>query len=64
MGDAGEAIVWDYLIYDVIWQFIPGISHHINAALLIPHHIVFDFLFFIFFALLQKSHTPHQEQLE
>lgn len=64
MGDARQAIVWDYLIYDVTWQFIPGISHCTNAALLIPHHIqsiVFDFLFFIIF---QKSHTPHQEQLE
>lgn len=67
MGDAREAIVCDYLIADVTWQFVPGLSHRINAALLIPHRIqstAFDFLFFIVIALLQKSHTRHQEQLE
>lgn len=60
MGDAGEGIVWDYLICDVTWQFIPGISHHTNAALLLPHLIqsmAFDFLFFIIFCI--TAEIPH-----
>lgn len=54
---------WSGIILSIM-SFIPGISHHTNSALLIPHRIQSDFLLVIISALLQGSHTPHQEQLE